>query len=400
MKVISIFDPTAADEKSRVRGIGRYFSTLKEGLQNIDENKTTPPQTGISPYSDQKQNIADSFFFQFTANLKEIKKQNIFINPFFNPIQKPLKIRRLTQKQIAVIHDLIPMKYPKMFPVGIKGFIRKFLNKWALKNYDLIVTDSLVSKQDILHFYKLPANNVQVIYPTVSKMFVPHLDRESESETHHHPFHTEKDHSVAEFTEISIQNITKNPLLQNLKEFALYVGDATWNKNLPNVAQAIKMANVPCVFVGNVFGEARAQKATTKPHPWNRSLQHFLKLAEGDDRFIFPGFVSDIELRYLYKQAKVNVLVSYDEGFGLSYIEAGFMSTPSVLADCPIFHEIAEDAADFAPVNDPKEIAQKISTLFYDHIHQEKMSIKAFDRAQEFHPKRFQNAWIELLKIA
>ena len=103
---------------------------------------------------------------------------------------------------------------------------------------------------------------------------------------------------------------------------------------------------------------------------------------------------------HLYKRAQVNVLVSYDEGFGLSYIEAGCMSTPSVLADIPVFHEIAKDAADFAPPNNPKEIAQKISTLFYDKIQQEKMRIKAFDRASEFHPRRFQSAWVEVLKIA
>ena len=400
MKVISIFDPTASNEKSRVRGIGRYFNTLKEGLQNLGDITPSATQTGISPYAAQSQNPADNFFFQCTANLTEIKKQSIFINPFFNPIQKPLKLRRLTQKQIAVIHDLIPMKYPKMFPVGTKGMIWKFLNKWSLRNYDLIITDSIVSKRDIIHFYKLPGNKVQVIYPTVSRIFTPHLDRENESTTHHHPFHTETDHSVAEFTEISMQMSTKNPTLQNLKEFAIYVGDATWNKNLPTIAQAIKMANVPCVFVGSVFGETNTKKAAIKPNQWTRSLQQFLKLAEGDDRFIFPGFVSDTELKYLYKQAKVNILISYNEGFGLSYIEAGFMSTPSVLADVPIFHEIAKDAADFAPPNNPKEIAQKISTLFYDNLHQEKMSIKAFDRAQEFHPRRFQSAWLEILKVA
>lgn len=400
MKVISIFDPTAADVQSRVRGIGRYFSTLKEGLQNLGETHEQNTPTGVSPYSTQSQNPADNFFFQFTANLKEIKKQSIFINPFFNPIQKPLKVRRIAQKQIAVIHDLIPMKYPKMFPIGIKGMLWKFLNNWSLRNYEFIVTDSIVSKRDIVQFYKIPPKRVQVIYPTVSTLFTPHLDRESESETHHHPFHTETDHSVAEFTNLAAQSITKNPALQNLKEFAIYVGDATWNKNLPTIAQAIKMANVPCVFVGSVFGKVNVKQATTNPNLWTRPLQQFLKLAEGDSRFIFPGFVSDTELEYLYKQAKVNILVSHDEGFGLSYIEAGFMSTPSVLADVPIFHEIAGDAADFAPSNNPKKIAQKISTLFYDNLHQEKMSIKAFDRAQEYHPHRFQNAWVELLKIA
>ncbi|MDP4010657.1 MAG: glycosyltransferase family 1 protein [Candidatus Roizmanbacteria bacterium] len=400
MKVISVFDPTAVDEKSRVRGIGRYLKTLQEAFRHLDTDPVEESPTGVSQYNTQSQNPGDNFFFQFTANINEIKKQSVFINPFFNPIQKPLKIRRLTQKQIAVIHDLVPFKYPHMFPTGLKGMIYTFLNKWALRNYDLIVTDSIASKRDILHFYKLPEKKVQVIYPTVSRMFTPHLDREKESVAHHHPFHSENDHSVAEFSKIPLQTLTQNPLIQNLKDFAIYVGDATWNKNLPNIAQAIKMANIPCVFVGKVFGESNTNKAHVKPHPWNKSLQQFLKLAEGDDRFIFPGYVSDTELMYLYKRAKVNILVSHDEGFGLSYIEAGFMSTPSILSDTPIFHEIAADAADFAPPNNPKEIAQKISTLFYDNLHQEKMSIKAFDRAQEFHPQRFQKEWVELLKIA
>lgn len=399
MKVISIFDPTIIDEKSRARGIGRYFSTLKESFQNLTDDHNLQQQTGVSPYSNQSSNPGDNFFFQFTSNLKEIKKQSVLINPFFSPIKRPLAIRRITQKQIAVIHDLIPFKYPKMFPIGIKGMINKFLNKYALHNYDLIITDSITSKRDILHFYKLPEKKIQVIYPTVSRLFVQHLDTSKESIIHHHPFHKEKDHSVVEFTVVAVQNITKNPVLQNLKAFVLYVGDATWNKNLPVLAQAIKMANVPCVFVGKVFGEVNTTKATNKLNPWQYSLQKFFKLAENDERFIFPGFVSDMELTYLYKKAKVNILVSYDEGFGLSYIEAGFMSTPSVLSDIPIFHEIAGEAADFVPPNNPKDIAKKIVALFYDKLQQEKMSIKAFDRAQEFHPKRFQNAWIELLKI-
>ena len=131
MKVISIFDPTATDEKSRVRGVGRYISTLKEAFQNLTEDYDKASQSGISQFATQSQNPGDNFFFHFTGNIKEIKKDSIFLNPFFNPIQKPVKIQRLTHKQIAVIHDLIPLKYPKMFPTGFRGMIYKFFNSWA-----------------------------------------------------------------------------------------------------------------------------------------------------------------------------------------------------------------------------------------------------------------------------
>jgi len=80
-----------------------------------------------------------------------------------------------------------------------------------LKNYDLIITDSIESKKDILRFYKLPEAKVKVIYPTVSRLFVPHLDTSKESVAHHHPFHTDQEHSIPEFTEFSLNKLSKNP---------------------------------------------------------------------------------------------------------------------------------------------------------------------------------------------
>ena len=47
--------------------------------------------------------------------------------------------------------------------------------------------------------------------------------------------------------------------------------------------------------------------------------------------FIFLGFIEDYELVKLYQQAKLNVLLSRDEGFGFSYIEAANFGCPSVL---------------------------------------------------------------------
>src|SRR5690606_38685373 len=115
--------------------------------------------------------------------------------------------------------------------------------------------------------------------------------------------------------------------------------------------------NVTCVCVGKVFSPDNPQSKAETFHPWQQSLQMFLRIARTDKRFIFPGYISDINLLSLYKKAKVNILPSYDEGFGLSFIEAGYMSTPSVLSDIPVFREIAQNAAHFANPNDPRDIA-------------------------------------------
>src|SRR3972149_10235969 len=125
-KKIYIFDPTSSDKLSQVRGIGRYLQIIKENFQN--------DFTFISSFKGAKIKKADS----------------IFINPFFNFLSPPLTIRRIAQKQVAVIHDLIPLKYPEHYPAAVKGNFIIFLNSQALKNYDLIITDSIASKKDII----------------------------------------------------------------------------------------------------------------------------------------------------------------------------------------------------------------------------------------------------------
>jgi len=42
------------------------------------------------------------------------------------------------------------------------------------------------------------------------------------------------------------------------------------------------------VFAGKVFTDSLNKDLN---HPWQKELKEFLKLAENDSRFIFPGYV-------------------------------------------------------------------------------------------------------------
>src|SRR3989339_399387 len=317
MKKVFVYDPTTSDKQSAVRGIGRYLQILKESFPEwIFTSSLTP-----SPYS----------------------LVPIFINPFFNFLQPPLTLRRLAQKQIAVIHDLIPLKYPSHFPAGIKGSIYILLNKLALKNYDLIIADSEASKRDIINILKIKSEKLRVVYPCLPKVF------------------------SIKYPVSSMKN-SKYEILDT--RYCLYVGDATWNKNLVNLARAIKIANVTCVFVGSVFEKVSSIKypvfsmknKNTKykildtkylSHPWQKELKEFFELTKDDKRFIFAGFVPDSELINLYKQASLNILPSRDEGFGFSFLEASQFSCPSVLSDIPVLREISAENGLFSNPNNP-----------------------------------------------
>ncbi|NTU46021.1 glycosyltransferase family 4 protein [Candidatus Roizmanbacteria bacterium] len=334
---IYVYDPTESDELSRVRGIGRYVHILKSLL---------PPES------------------IFTADLKSIPKKSVFMNPFFNLLQPPFSYTRIAQKQIAVIHDVIPLKYPDNFPLGARGKLNVFLNKLTLNTYDHIIANSQTTKQDIeCILHKDPAR-ISVSYPCLDEQFL--LQQSGDG----------------------------SEILGTLKlqpfQYVLYVGDATWNKNLIMLAKAIKTANVSCVFVGKVF------ETINPEHPWQRELKGFLAEAKGDSRFLFPGFITDTQLRNLYQNAAANLLISRDEGFGYSFVEAAAQKTPSILSNIPIFHEIAGISAVFTAEDHPDNIARCIKKLMNEPAFRTELGEKAYKRVELF---TFQKSKESLQKI-
>lgn len=336
------YDPTASDSQSAVRGVGRYLQILKENFPEwIYVNNDAVIRFGIG---------------------------DIFINPFFNFLQPPLTMRRLAKKQIAVVHDLVPLKYPKHFPAGIKGNINIYLNKLALRNYDLVVTDSEASKKDIIGILRLPENIIKVIYPCLPQSFL----------------------------KIKDSGLNENLKLK-IKNFILYVGDATWNKNLVNMARAIKIADVGCVFVGKVFNKDGLNKDSLYRNPWQRELKQFVEETRDDKRFIFPGFVNDAKLFNYYQQASVNLLLSRDEGFGFSWLEAANFSCPTLLSDIPTLTEISDGKALFVNPENPNEIAKKIDNILLEKSLRKKVGEAAYERSRFFSSEKFKDGFLSLI---
>lgn len=335
---VFVYDPTSNDEQSKVRGVGRYIQILKEGFPD----------------------------WTFTNDVSNVNKDALFINPFFNPLQPPLITKKISQKQIAVIHDLIPLKYLAHFPAGLKGRLNIMANKKTLTLYDFVITDSEASKIDIKERFKIPETNIQVIYPCLTKIFTT----------------PQKKKTISNY-----QLPTTN--------YFIYVGDATWNKNLVNLAKAIKLADITCVFVGKVFGQMN--QLNKIENPWQKELFEFFELAKGDPRFVFPGFINDDELVNLYKNAQANILVSRDEGFGFSFIEAASQGVPSLLSDISVLHEISQDAALFVDEQKPEEISAKIKALVENEDLRQTLGQEARERSRFFTSVQFKNALDKLV---
>lgn len=328
---VYVYDPTASDHQSKVRGIGRYLQIMKENC----------PAEWV-----------------FTDSLKGIPTHAILIQPFYTFYQKPLITKRITDRQIAIIHDVIPFKYPSHFPIGIRAWIYSLLQKRNLQMFDAFITDSQTSKMDITAILGIPESKISVLFPTLADCF----------------WQSPRNNAYS-------------------GDYLIYVGDGTWNKNLSQLARALKKTNTSCMFVGKIFQDTNPDHYT---HPWQEDLREFFTEAKDNKQFMFAGFVTDAELVHLYTKARYNILLSHDEGFGFSYVEAAACGCPSLLNDKPIFHEIAGHAAEYVDGNDPFAIADKIRSLMEDDLKRNELSFKALEQSKKYSPSSFKRG---LLKI-
>lgn len=335
----------SASKSSTFRGVGRYVSLLKESIPEL----------------------------ALLSNLASAATPATIIHPFFNLIGHVAKsyVEKINTRKIAVIHDVVPLKYPKAFPLGLRGRLRTHLNIRLSRKLDVVVTDSEASKQDLVKICGIDADKIRVIYPYVSGKLT----------------YTDGPDDAGILSQYQLKK----------HGYFIYVGDVNWNKNILNIAKAIKNTSYTLVCVGKAF----LDKTQGRPHPWQRELVSFQELIADDSHFICTGLIDDTSLAQLYKNAVYNILISRDEGFGFSYLEAAKLDTPSILADQPIFHEISQDkGALFVDPENVDAITQTLHACVENGHDREQKATEAQLRQSSFSKERFAEDWRVLLALS
>ena len=316
----------------RVRGTGFYIENLKSSLLKYFHKNT---------------------YIFFTRGEKLPNNIDLVHYPYFEPFFRTLPLIK-RYKTVVTVHDLIPLVFPKEFPVGLKGKFKWQVQKLALRRSDAIITDSVSSKNNIVEYAGIPASKIYVIYLAASDVF---------------------------------EKMDKSLILGCIREkyklpekFVLYVGDVTWNKNLPRLMKAIKKTNIPLVMVGR----ALVEKDFDKYNPWNQDLLEVQKLVENDDKIIRLGFVSQDELVMLYNIATVFAMPSLYEGFGLPVLEAMNCGCPVVTSKEGSIPEIAGNACVRVDAYSVDSIAQCINKVFNDQNLQKDLSDKGNKQSKKF----------------
>jgi glycosyltransferase involved in cell wall biosynthesis len=296
----------------RVRGTGFYLQNLKESLEKYyPENKYT--------------------YFNRGELLE--KDVDVVHYPYFEPFFLTLPVFAKS-KRVVTVHDLTPLVFPEHFRSGLKGKIKWQIQKLALINADAIITDSESSKKDIVKYAGIDPAKVKVVYLAAGFEF--------------------KTLNSKEKTEGVVRKY-------NLpKKFALYVGDATWNKNLPRLIEAISKINVPLVMVG----KALIDELIDAHNPWNKDLVKVQKIAKENQNVLRLGFVPSEDLVALYNAATLFVMPSIYEGFGLPALEAMSCKCPVVTSRGGSLEEVVGEAGKYVDPYNVSSIAEGIREVF------------------------------------
>ena len=136
----------------------------------------------------------------------------------------PFNIKQFNGKKIVTIHDLIFLRYPKLYSLIDRNIYNKKFRS-ACELADVIIATSEQTKNDIIEFYSVDSEKIKVVYQSCNQAFYNKTDKDAVKKI------------------MSKYNLPEN--------FLLYVGTIEERKNLLTILKALTIIkDVPLVVVG------------------------------------------------------------------------------------------------------------------------------------------------------
>ena len=332
--------------RNLLRQLGRLDATNEYVLMCREQDKETLGQLGPNfrpvvatalPYSVREQ-------LQIPQLLHR-ERVDLFHAPHYVlPILTPCR-------SIVTIHDCIHLMFPQYLPNKIAyAYARASL--WAATNRsERILTVSETSKRDILRFFHIPPEKIDVIYNAID-------DRFGQPPPEEH-----------------VVRVRERYQLHG--QFILYAGNIKPHKNLERLIDAfyrLRQSDIGDVKL-LIIGDEISKYATLRRAVHRYQLHKHVR---------FLGFVPDETLAALYRLASVFVFPSLYEGFGLPPLEAMASGTPVVTSNVSSLPEVVGDAAVLIDPYDADSIAEGIRRVLTDEAVAGALRHKGLLRAREY----------------
>jgi glycosyltransferase involved in cell wall biosynthesis len=258
----------------------------------------------------------------------------------------PDGIEKTNIKTVVTIHDLIFKRFPHYY----KKIDRKIYDnkiKHAVKFAHTIIAISEQTKKDIIEFYQVAENKIEVIYQACDAIF-------------------EKKQTSVEINLIK----EKYALPAN---YLLYVGTIEERKNALVILQAMLAlpSHVKLVMVG-------------KKKSYGLIIDAFIKKHELNDRVIQINQVDFKDLPAIYQAATIFIYPSKFEGFGIPIIEALHSETPVIAAKGSCLAEAGGPNSLYFEPSNAEELTGLIADLLADESKRKSMAASGKKYVEKF----------------
>jgi len=335
-----------ANIKNRV-GSNQYAFELMKALYKLDQKNQytvflpTPPLPDLPPERDnwQYQIVGPRKFWNFFGLPFALRRQRPKPNVIFNPGHySPL----FSFAPLAIsIMDLGYLHYPEQFTKPIL-FKLKFWTSFSIKRAAHIFAISESTKNDIIKTYKIAENKITVTYPG--------FDREK---------------SKIKNQSLKVKEIKKKYAING--DYILFLSTLKPSKNIEGLLEAFSrltgMIPVKLVIAGKKGWLYETIFAKVKK----------LRL---EDRVVFTDYVPEDDVSGLMAGAKVFVLPSFWEGFGIPVVEAMACGVPVVVSNAGSLPEIVGDAGVIVDPYKPDEIARGIEKAVKNRVQLIKLGLE------------------------
>lgn len=342
----------AIDARELNTSTGRYVERLLHYLQKIDHTNNyivLLKPDDIDSWQPTAKNFTktECSFKEFTfgeqIGYKKLLKKLQPDLVHFTMVQQPILYRG---RKVTTMHDLTTLRFvnpaKNKLVFWFKQRVYAFVNWYVPRKSKFIITPTEYVKKDVADFAKINPKKIVVTYEAADEIDAPIEP---------------------------IKNLQSKP-------FIFYVGRPQPHKNLSRLLEAF-------VILKNNHPDLLLVLAGRNDKVYDSFVSEAKRLGVADS-VVFTGYVSEGQLKWLYRGCKAYVFPSLSEGFGLPGLEAMIHRAPVVSSDATCLPEVYDDAAWYFNPLDVHDIARSIDEILINTELRNKLVRRGRERAKEF----------------